>query len=62
MGLSELKLILEESLKNTASSGRNVGIMKGALALLLCMSGARPSSIGAINPEAAEEGKVGFAP
>ena len=59
MGLAELKLILEESWKNTASSGRNVGIMKGCLALLLCMTGVRPSSIGAIHPEAAQEGKVG---
>ena len=60
VGFSELKLILEESWKNTASPGRNVGIMKGAPAPLFCTSGARPGSIGDTNCKAAKKGKVGF--
>jgi len=53
LGLSELKLMIEELWKNMASSGRHVGIMKGCMVLMLFMSGFCPSSIAAGNSEAA---------
>jgi len=60
IGLLELKLMIDEAWLNTMSSGRKNACMKVALLNIIHVTGARPSSFGAIHAAAAEEGKVGF--